>query len=69
MACFTCRDVATSAMTCCNQGCVNVRGSSEQSLGRSKCGRCSKVAYCSRDCQKADWVRHKLVCRHLKQMA
>ena len=24
-----------------------------------KCGRCGMVEYCSRECQKGDWVRHK----------
>jgi hypothetical protein len=27
-----------------------------------KCSRCSKVYYCGRDCQVADWKRHKRVC-------
>lgn len=26
------------------------------------CGRCWKETYCSRECQKKDWRRHKLVC-------
>ena len=28
-----------------------------------KCGKCSKVKYCSRECQIADWPRHKPTCR------
>lgn len=28
-----------------------------------KCGRCHKVFYCSADCQKADWQKHKLDCK------
>ena len=32
----------------------------------SRCSRCHKVHYCSRDCQVTDWkVRHKHVCKHL----
>ncbi len=27
-----------------------------------KCARCGTVLYCSRDCQKADWKYHKIVC-------
>jgi hypothetical protein len=29
------------------------------------CSRCRKVQYCSRDCQKADWKEHKVVCKYL----
>jgi hypothetical protein len=28
-----------------------------------KCGRCKTVIYCSRDCQVADWSRHKKECK------
>ena len=27
------------------------------------CSQCLKQGYCSKDCQKADWSSHKLVCR------
>jgi hypothetical protein len=27
------------------------------------CGACKKVKYCSKECQKEDWKRHKLVCK------
>lgn len=30
--------------------------------GKSKCGACRNVSYCSKTCQKADWSTHKLVC-------
>jgi len=31
----------------------------------SKCSRCKRVAYCGRECQLADWKRHKLECAEL----
>jgi hypothetical protein len=27
-----------------------------------KCSGCKKVRYCSRDCQKDDWAKHKSTC-------
>ena len=29
-----------------------------------KCADCKKVFYCSHECQRADWARHKLECQH-----
>ncbi|CZR53953.1 uncharacterized protein PAC_03836 [Phialocephala subalpina] len=29
------------------------------------CGGCKKAQYCSRDCQKAGWKEHKIICKHL----
>jgi len=30
-----------------------------------RCGRCRRRVYCSRDCQRADWAKHKKVCAGL----
>ncbi len=27
-----------------------------------RCGRCGKASYCSKDCQRTDWARHKKTC-------
>lgn len=37
-----------------------------EKIGHSRCGRC-KVPYCSKECQKADWLRHKELCKDIKQ--
>lgn len=41
------------------QGC-------EYGIGRSVCGACRTTKYCSRQCQKSDWKRHKHDCDSLK---
>eukprot|EP00577_Skeletonema_sp_RCC1716_P011267 CAMPEP_0113397864 /NCGR_PEP_ID=MMETSP0013_2-20120614/14626_1 /TAXON_ID=2843 ORGANISM="Skeletonema costatum, Strain 1716" /NCGR_SAMPLE_ID=MMETSP0013_2 /ASSEMBLY_ACC=CAM_ASM_000158 /LENGTH=499 /DNA_ID=CAMNT_0000282513 /DNA_START=76 /DNA_END=1575 /DNA_ORIENTATION=- /assembly_acc=CAM_ASM_000158 len=48
-------------------GCYNEHCSlPDRKVERSKanpCSRCRSAYYCSRECQKADWPRHKLVCQ------
>ncbi|KAI1840214.1 hypothetical protein JX266_013581 [Neoarthrinium moseri] len=31
--------------------------------GQKKCGKCNQAAYCSRECQVADWPQHKALCK------
>eukprot|EP00949_MAST-11_sp_MAST-11-sp1_P001446 g1446.t1 len=35
--------------------------------GTKKCAKCRGVVYCSRDCQKRDWKKHKKVCQVIKE--
>jgi hypothetical protein len=56
---FLDRLIATAGPTCSK--CEN------RPMGDRKllfCGGCKKVEYCSRDCQKADWKEHKIVCKY-----
>jgi hypothetical protein len=32
----------------------------------SFCNACRSMSYCSRECQKADWKAHKVICMQLK---
>eukprot|EP01054_Gregarina_sp_Poly1_P011164 Gregarina_sp_Poly_1__11163@NODE_909_length_5750_cov_103_012845_g648_i0_p4_GENE_NODE_909_length_5750_cov_103_012845_g648_i0NODE_909_length_5750_cov_103_012845_g648_i0_p4_ORF_typecomplete_len245_score27_10zfMYND/PF01753_18/1_4e04zfMYND/PF01753_18/1_1e11zfC6H2/PF15801_5/0_68Meleagrin/PF08189_11/1_4e04Meleagrin/PF08189_11/0_11_NODE_909_length_5750_cov_103_012845_g648_i023533087 len=45
---------ATHCQNCFKERCMGIK--------LSKCGNCRKVAYCSVDCQKADWPYHKRMC-------
>lgn len=41
-------------------------GKAESLVGRlKKCAVCHKTHYCSRECQKADWKKHKKICKTL----
>lgn len=48
-------------------GCERYRFRSEKSFGR--CGGCKNVGYCSTECQKADWKKHKVLCKMLQGKA
>lgn len=41
--------------------CGNAKGKEGGNL--LNCAKCMKVKYCSRECQRADWNAHKVVCR------
>jgi len=50
-----------SNVSCCsNPGCT---GGSQRVAAMSKCARCKLAMYCSRECQVADWKRHKKQCQ------
>ena len=34
----------------------------------SQCARCNSVHYCSKECQKSDWKRHKLYCEPVRKV-
>jgi hypothetical protein len=33
----------------------------------SKCSKCKCVFYCSSECQKSDWMDHKIICKEIEQ--
>lgn len=41
----------------------NPCGGCNRKEGLHKCGRCRVRFYCSQNCQKADWPKHKLECQ------
>lgn len=51
----------TRLCLCHNEQCRLPGGKVERSKSLC-CGRCRSVTYCSRECQKSDWKRHKKEC-------
>jgi len=47
-------------MQACRQ-CGKVGGTPGVKL--RKCARCLEVAYCSAECQKTDWRKHRMECK------
>ena len=39
------------------------RGPSADAAQFQRCGKCMRVSYCSRECQKSHWKTHKMECR------
>jgi hypothetical protein len=36
-------------------------------IGAKACSACFKESYCSGECQKSDWMSHKIMCKLIKQ--
>ena len=56
-------------MSVCTCACARVEQlllvpvSQSERVKLKKCGRCARVRYCSRECQKDDWASHKQCCK------
>jgi len=37
----------------------------KEEVGMRCCGRCKSLYYCSKECQKEDWISHKRLCQKL----
>lgn len=51
---------------CQNPRCAIVKYPNDDSVKLRYCSACGVANYCSAECQKADWRRHKQVCENLK---
>jgi hypothetical protein len=49
-----------------NSGCTTCFGYTKKRL---ICGRCKRVSYCGKLCQKIDWPVHKVSCKSPEQLA
>ena len=43
--------------------CANCKSEQSSSVKLSSCARCKKVKYCSKECQKNHWPKHKISCK------
>lgn len=51
---------------CCNPSCSHPKGKVERSKMFS-CTRCGEVNYCSSECQRAEWKKHKQICGNVAE--
>ncbi|OSC96366.1 hypothetical protein PYCCODRAFT_1429139 [Trametes coccinea BRFM310] len=49
--------------------CARCRREDSPTSRLKRCTGCSVTMYCSKECQKGDWYRHKLVCRNTDSLA
>ncbi|KIK63967.1 hypothetical protein GYMLUDRAFT_40181 [Collybiopsis luxurians FD-317 M1] len=59
--------VAAGYIMCAFSGCPKARFDSSISFELKECSRCQVTRYCSTDCQKRDWRRHRQECRDLRR--
>jgi hypothetical protein len=47
------------APRCKGPGCDKANDELKEGVKLQKCGKCKDISYCSRECQKAHWSKHK----------
>jgi hypothetical protein len=57
-------DAVPLPVVCNNPSCESLAGVSEAAAACKACSEC-RCRYCSVDCQKADWKRHKPACKRM----
>lgn len=48
------------------KGCGSKEGKNSQEL--KSCAKCKRAKYCSRECQKSDWKKHKTACSMMSRV-
>ncbi|KAI0748202.1 hypothetical protein C8Q80DRAFT_724437 [Daedaleopsis nitida] len=48
--------------------CCKRDETANQETGLKKCGKCKLTRYCSVECQKQDWPRHKVTCEKIRSV-
>ena len=60
------KDVPEMPVQCMRNACGS-RGEDDDPRNLNRCGGCSFVYYCSKECQQADWKTHKKLCRAVRE--
>ena len=66
-------EVHGASCLCCVEGMftkgISICAACANSNNLKHCSHCNAIAYCSAECQKKDWKKHKLDCAELKKAA
>ena len=63
LSCVGCGHISRTACRCTRSSWVACACCGAIAPSLSRCGRCKRVTFCSRDCQKKKWKSHKAQCR------